>query len=71
MKYTLIQGSYSIDGETHIGYGIAYNEDRTLSVENLTTNPASVTNLVKLCNDLDLSSIHLMDVAEDFLVEAT
>ena len=71
MKYTLIQGSYSIDGETHIGYGIAYTEDRALSVEDLTTNPTSAAKLVKLCNDLDLSPIHLMDVAEDFLVEAT
>lgn len=71
MKYVLIKGLYSIDGDTHIGYGIGYNDDSSLFFEDLTTNPTLVTNLVKLCNDLNLSPIHLKDVLEDFLVDAT
>ena len=68
MKYTLIEGLYSIDGEIHTGYGIGYTEDGTPSFEDLTTDPISVARLVNLCNNLDLSPIHLGDVVEDFLI---
>ena len=71
MKYALIQGTYLIGGEAHIGYGIAYTENNYLSFEDLTLDPISVAKLVKLCNELDLSPIHLKDVVEDFLIEAT
>ena len=71
MKYTLIQGLYSIEGKTHIGYGIGYTEDSSLSFENLTLSPTVVAKLVKLCNELDLSPLHLKDVVEDFLIEST
>lgn len=71
MKYTLIEGVYSIDGEIHIGYGIGYTEDSTLSFEDLTTNPISVAKLVSLCNNLNLSPIHLGYAVEDFLIEST
>lgn len=70
MKYTLIQGSYSIEGESHLGYGIGYTEGVALSFENLTVNCIPIAKLVKLCNDLDLSPIHLKDVVEDFLIES-
>lgn len=69
MKYVLIQRTYSIDGDCHIGYGIAHTEDSSLSFEDLTTDLIAITKLVKLCNELDLSPIHLKDVVEDFLVE--
>ena len=71
MKYSLIKGSYLIDGESHIGYGISYTENSEVSFEDLTLNPITVAKLVKLCNELDLSPIHLKDVVEDFLIEST
>lgn len=71
MKYSLIQGTYLIDGDAHIGYGISYTEDRALSFEDLTVNAIDIANLVNLCNELDLSPIHLRDVVEDFLIEST
>ena len=71
MKYSLIKGSYLIDGESHIGYGISYTENSEVSFEDLTLNPITVAKLVKLCNELDLSPIHLKDAVEDFLIEST
>lgn len=71
MKYSLIKGTYLIEGEAHIGYGIGYTENSALSFENLALNPIPVAKLVKLCNELDLSPIHLKDVVEDFLIEST
>ena len=71
MKYSLIKGTYLIEGKAHIGYGIGYTENSALSFEDLTLNPISVAKLVKLCNELDLSPIHLKDVVEDFLIEST
>ena len=71
MKYILIKGTYLIEGESHIGYGIGYTENSALSFEDLTLNPIAVEKLVKLCNELDLSPIHLKDVVEDFLIEST
>jgi hypothetical protein len=71
MKYALIKGTYLTDGEIHIGYGIGYTENNALSFEDLALNPISVAKLVNLCNELDLSHIHLNDVVEDFLIEST
>ena len=71
MKYSLVEGTYLIDGEAHIGYGIGYTENSVLSFEDLTLNPIAVEKLVKLCNELNLSPIHLKDVVEDFLIEST
>ena len=71
MKYALIQGSYLIDGETHIGYGIGYTQNSVLSFEDLTLNRTDAAKLVTLCNELDLSPIHLNDVVEDFLIKST
>ena len=71
MKYSLIKGTYLIEGESHIGYGIGYTENSDLSFEDLTLNPIAVAKLVKLCNELDLSPIHLKNVVEDFLIQST
>ena len=70
MKYSLIEGIYLIDGESHTGYGIGYTENCALSFEDLAFIPLTVAKLVKLCNELDLSPIHLKDVVEDFLIES-
>ena len=71
MKYSLISGTYLIDGESHVGYGIGCTENSALSFEDLTLNPIAVAKLVKICNELDLSPIHLKDAVEDFLIEST
>jgi len=69
MKYILIQSTYSVDGKTHTGYGIGYADNSSLAFEDLTLNPTTITKLVKLCNELDLSPIHFKDVVEDFFIE--
>ena len=33
MKYSLIKGTYLIEGEVQIGYGIGYTENSALSFE--------------------------------------
>ena len=71
MKYSLMRGIYLIDGDSYVGYGIGYTENSTLSFEDLALDPIVVAKLVKLCNELDLSPIHLKDVVEDFLIEST
>lgn len=70
--YILITGKYTIEDNVYTGYGIGYSDSNlSLSFENLATNPITDANLVKICNDLALSPIHLEDVAEDFLLKAT
>lgn len=54
----------------HIAYGIeALNEQGYVveSIENVFFNKATATNFIALCNELDLSLLHLFDVVEDIL----
>ena len=62
--YKVISGEITIEGENYITYGI-YGE--TVSVADISTDRERVEKLAELCNRLDLSEIHLIDVAEDFV----
>lgn len=71
MKYVIIQGLYSIDRNAHIGYVVGCAENSDLFFEDITTSLELAEKLVRLCNQSDLSPIHLKDVVEDFLTEYT
>ena len=71
--YEVIEGSYYIENEVHIGYGIALisndkNNNLSLIFPDMSLCFDEIFDLVKLCNDLYLDAIHLQDVVEDFLI---
>ena len=75
ITYRIIKQELYIGTDTRISYGIAaYNnadESDTVSViasvSDITSNIQMLSELVILCNKLQLSPLHLYDVIEDFL----
>lgn len=75
VTYGVTQKIYSLENSSRISYGIAAyahaEEDGTAviaaSVHDVTTDKQVLAELVALCNRLELSTVHLMDVVEDFL----
>ena len=76
ITYAVSEERYTFDNETRTSYGIvAYsnaNQDgsKTIvaSVRDVTSDKAGLTKLVNDCNRLELSTVHLSDVVEDFLL---
>lgn len=69
-KYILIRDTYSDGTQRRIGYGIAALDRESVTISaahDLSPNETEVAELVKMCNRLKLSPIHLQDVIEDFL----
>ena len=75
VTYGVTEEIYSLGASTRTSYGIvAYmdseeNGTATIvsSVRDVTDDKQAITELVSLCNYLELSAIHLNDVVEDFL----
>ena len=75
ITYAVSEERYTFGNETRTSYGIvAYsNADQdgskiiVASVRDVTSDKASLTKLVNDCNSLELSTVHLNDVVEDFL----
>ena len=75
VTYGVTEEIYSLGASSRVSYGIAAyadaEEDDTAtivaSVHDITTDKQALDELVSLCNRLDLSTVHLMDVVEDFL----
>ena len=75
VTYAISEEKYTLGGETRISYGIvAYsnsNQDgrKTIvaSVRDVTVDKGGLAELVENCNRLELSTVHLNDVVEDFL----
>ena len=75
ISYAISEERYTFGNETRISYGIvAYsNADQEGSktivacVRDVTSDKASLSKLVNDCNRLELSTVHLSDVVEDFL----
>ncbi len=75
IKYILTKEVYTSGTDSRVAYGVvAYSdsdEDGTItivaSVHDVTADKRALSNLVLLCNRLELSLIHLYDVIEDFL----
>ena len=77
ITYAVSEERYTFADEARISYGIvAYSnadEDgsKTIvaSVRDVTSDKISLTKLVNDCNRLELSTVHLNDVVEDFLLK--
>ena len=54
------------DGSPHTVYGIE-TMNQVLSISDVFTDYRAASRFVALCNDLDLSTIHLRDVIDDLL----
>ena len=59
------------DGEVHTVYGIELFEEGhcVQSVGDVFLDPEEADNFVSMCNRLQLSKVHLMDVIEDALIK--
>ena len=76
ITYAVSEERYTFGNETRISYGIVvYSNARqdgsktiVASVRDITFDKASLTKLVDDCNRLKLSTVHLNDVIEDFLL---
>lgn len=76
VTYALIEEKYNFGGDSRISYGIAAYSNAEIdssatvvvSVHDITSDKERLSKLVKYCNDLHLSTVHLYDVVEDFLV---
>ena len=53
------------EGKAWDTYGITYGD---IVIEDISTEKCKIEKLVSLCNELDLSPIHIHDVVDDFLV---
>ena len=77
ITYAVSEERYTFGDETRTAYGIvAYsNADQdgsktiVASVRDVTADKASLSRLVNDCNRLELSTVHLSDVVEDFLLK--
>lgn len=77
ITYAVSEEKYTFGEEERISYGIvAYsNADQdgsktiVASVRDITIDKDSLTELVNDCNRLGLSTVHLNDVVDDFLVK--
>ncbi len=77
ITYAVAEEKYTLGDETRTSYGIvAYSnadQDGTktivASVRDVTSDKAELSELVNDCNRLGLSTIHLLDVVEDFLLK--
>ena len=75
VTYGVIEEIYSSGHSFRTSYGIAAYADSTeddtativASVHDVTTDKQALAELASLCNRLEISTIHLMDVVEDFL----
>lgn len=75
ITYGVTEEIYSWGATSRISYGIAAyadtEEDDTAiivaSAHDITSDKQALAELVSLCNRLELSTIHLNDVVEDFL----
>lgn len=75
MIYDILEEMIASDDVSRISYGIVvYSEseaDGTVTilkaVHNITEDRPAIAELVSLCNRLELSPLHLLDIVDDFL----
>ncbi len=75
VKYGTVEEVYTVNGVSRTSYGIAAYADPDIdgtatvvaSVRDITSDRAKIDNLVDLCNENELSILHLYDVVENIL----
>ena len=76
-KYGITKEIYSHQNNTRTAFGISAYEDSESNesdyaletVSDVTSDEKTIIELVDNCNRLELSSVHLKDVVEDFLAK--
>ncbi len=76
VTYEITEEKYTLGEESRISYGIAaYSSPDhcgtatiVASVHDVTSNKEGLSRLVDDCNRLQLSTLHLSDIVEDFLL---
>lgn len=76
VTYAIIEEKHRIGSNTRISYGIAAysneNSDSTATIiaciHDITTDKQKLLDLINTCNRLQLSTVHLNDIIEDFFV---
>lgn len=63
--YRRTMSSMTIEGQRYTTYGIA---GKNLYLEDISTDPELVSNIVQKINDAELQECHLLEVIEDFLI---
>jgi hypothetical protein len=75
VTYGITEEIYSLGNTSRTSYGIAAyadtNMDHTativVAIHDITPDRHAIAELVSLCNCLELSTLHLLDVVEDFI----
>lgn len=68
-EYVMIQTERELDGQKYRCYGIKMiYAGAEVTVEDLSLQYREVEELVRLCNEKELSPLHFQDILEDFLV---
>ena len=77
VTYAIIEEKYTFGNESRVSYGIsAYSNENgndtatvVAAVHDITSNKEKLIHLIDDCNRLNLSTVHLRDVVEDFLLD--
>ena len=64
LEYRLVKSKIPINNKVILLYGIEAVR-RVVAVPNISTNKKKVEELIKLCNEGNLSPVHLNDVIQD------
>ena len=75
VTYGIIEETYLLNQKSRTSYGIAAYDNTDIlettsivdSVHDITTNKERLLKLIRDCNRLNLSMLHLREVVEDFL----
>ena len=62
--YRVMESQVLVEEEKCMSYGIACCGQ---NIPDITVSQCGLDELVKLCNQLELSTVHLYDIVEDFL----
>lgn len=62
--FSLIEARYLLEGRYYVGYGIQYGD---ICIPDITTNKSRLEKFIELCNKLELSPLHIKDIALDFV----
>ncbi len=77
VTYGITEEIYSIGNDNRTSYGIVAYVDAEIdgtativvSVHDISSEKEKLLELIQTCNRLELSTIHLLDVVEDFLLD--
>ena len=75
ITYGVVEEQYAMGSKTRLSYGVAAFDSAekdglstiVASIHDITDNKEDLAELVRQCNLLELSPMHLQDVIEDFL----